>query len=132
MFSLTVAGQAASENNLNEQLVKVVVKNALSDEGKISFAFFNKEGFRKTPIQAISSEIKNGYAEVTFKNIPEGEYAIICYHDENENGKMDFETNGMPKEDYGTSNNPMSFGPPQFDPSKFEVKNEALSLEIKF
>jgi uncharacterized protein (DUF2141 family) len=45
---------------------------------------------------------------------------------------MDFDENGMPKESYGLSNNMMTFGPPEFASSKFEVTKEDLNLEIKF
>ena len=65
-------------------------------------------------------------------SVPKGEYAIICYHDENENRRMDFHENGIPKESYGTSNDVINFGPPQFDTSKFEVTEEDLNLGIKF
>ena len=45
---------------------------------------------------------------------------------------MDFAANGMPLEDYGASNNNMSFGPPNFDLAKFTVSDKDVSLEIKF
>lgn len=133
LFSISVVAQTTSENKLNGQTIKVSVNNALSDKGIIHFAVHSKETFMKAEaVYRKSSKIKNGEAIVSFEDVPKGEYAVICFHDENENGQMDFELNGMPKENYGTSNNPMSFGPPQFEPSKFEVKNEDLSLEIKF
>jgi uncharacterized protein (DUF2141 family) len=44
---------------------------------------------------------------------------------------MDFHLNGMPKEMYGTSNNVMNFGPPQWSDAKFEVANTPISLEIR-
>ena len=46
--------------------------------------------------------------------------------------KMDFNSGGMPMEDYGTTNNIMSFGPPQFVNAKFEVKDKDLNFDIKF
>ena len=70
--------------------------------------------------------------QVRFEDIPSGVYAITCYHDANENGRMDFSSNGMPEEDYGTSNNAGKFGPPRFSDSKFEVKDKDLTFEIVF
>ena len=55
-----------------------------------------------------------------------------AYTDENENGTMDFNTNGMPKESYGASNNDMSFGPPVWSDSKFIVGEENQSIAIRF
>ena len=45
---------------------------------------------------------------------------------------MDFAPNRMPLEDFGASNNNMSFGPPQFENAKFVVADKNVSLEIKF
>ena len=44
---------------------------------------------------------------------------------------MDFNTNGMPIEDYGSSNNVMNFGPPRFSDAKFVVSDKDLTFEIK-
>ena len=85
-----------------------------------------------TPIQGKESKIKDGKTTVTFENVTPGEYAIICYHDKNNNDKMDFSSNGMPLEDYGASNNNMSFGPPNYEDAKFTFKDKDISLEIRF
>ena len=45
---------------------------------------------------------------------------------------MDFNESGMPLESYGTSNNVMTFGPPQYDDAKFKVENNDLELNIRF
>ncbi|MDB2385568.1 DUF2141 domain-containing protein [Polaribacter sp.] len=114
------------------QSITATVINATSDEGKVGFALYNKTNFRKTPIQAKEAKIENGISTVIFEDVEPGEYSVICYHDKNSNDKMDFEPNGMPKEDYGTSNNIMSFGPPQFIDSKFLLTDEDVTLKIKF
>lgn len=123
-----------SKEELNQgQSIKVSVVNALNNEGSIHFALYDENTFMKSkPLFAEEATINENESTVVFENIPEGEYAIICYHDENENKQMDFQENGMPKENYGTSNNAMNFGPPQFDSSKFELTNEDIILEIKF
>jgi len=122
-----------STNKLEEGIsVTALVVNALSDKGTVKFAFYNEENFMKQPIYSKSASVVNGKSTVVFDNIPQGIYAIICFHDENGNNRMDFEENGMPKESYGSSNNMMNFGPPEFDNTKFEVTTEDLTLEIKF
>ena len=132
IFSSVLISNAQESDRKQLGTVEVSVINALNDKGTIQFALFNKQNFRKEPLFAKSSTIKEGVSSVVFENIPLGEYAIISYHDENGNNKMDFEINGMPKESYGTSNNTLNFGPPQFENAKFIVSEEALSLEIKF
>jgi len=115
-----------------KQEITVTVVNATTDNGKVSFALYDQVTFMKTPLKGASAKIIKGKSIVTFKNIAQGEYSVICFHDKNNNGKMDFNENGMPLEDYGASNNNMDFGPPSFLDSKFTVIKEDVSLEIKF
>ena len=114
------------------QEITVTVVNATTDNGKVSFALYDQVTFMKTPLKGASAKIIKGKSTVTFKNITQGEYSVICFHDKNNNGKIDFNENGMPLEDYGASNNNMDFGPPSFLDSKFTVIEEDVSLEIKF
>jgi len=115
----------------NKSITATVV-NVTSDSGKVGFALYNKATFMKTPIKAKEAKIVDGKSTVTFEDLIPGEYAIICYHDRNDNDKMDFEPNGMPKEDFGASNNVMSFGPPQYDDAKIVLNDKNLSLAIRF
>ena len=133
LFSSVILAQSNEKNQLTDvNTIKVSVTNALSDNGTISFALYREEGFLQMPLDRKSSTIEEGLSTVIFENISGGNYSVVCFHDENSNGKMDFELNGMPKEAFGASNNVMNYGPPQFEDSKFEVKNEDVTLEIKF
>ncbi|MBL4568369.1 MAG: DUF2141 domain-containing protein [Flavobacteriaceae bacterium] len=115
-----------------KRTITVVVPNITSNVGEVKYALYNQETFMKSPLQSKSSKIENGKSSVTFENIEPGTYAVICFHDKNGNNAMDFEPNGMPKEDFGASNNVMSFGPPQFEDAKFDVTDKNVTLEIKF
>jgi uncharacterized protein (DUF2141 family) len=53
---------------------------------------------------------------VVLTNLDPGQYAIILFHDENGNGKLDRNALGVPTEPYGFSNNVRGFLGPQ--PSK--------------
>jgi len=113
--------------------VTVTINNVKSENGKVVLALHTNETFMKgAGIMNTESKIKDGKVVITFDNVKPGEYAIMALHDENENGRMDFESNGMPKEDYGMSNNVMSFGPPKYEDAKFKVENEDLKLDIRF
>ena len=132
-FSSVLVAQNSNESDKKAlKEITATVVNVLNNNGKVSFALFTKENFRKNPVMSVSALIIDGVSTVNFKNVEVGEYAIICYHDANGNGKMDFNENGMPIENYGTSNNPLNFGPPQFESSKFAVLDKDLNLEIKF
>ncbi len=112
--------------------ITVTVPNVTSSEGEVLFGLYDENTFMKAaPIQGEKSKIVDGVATITFKNVPEGVFAISCFHDKNGNNRMDFEENGMPKENYGVSNNNMSYGPPMWADAKFEVGTEDLNLEIR-
>ena len=54
--------------------------------------------------------------------LPPGTYAIGIFHDVNLNNKMDNNFFGIPKEQYGFSNNARAFfGPPAFEAAAFEL-----------
>lgn len=115
----------------NKSITATVI-NVTSDSGKVGFALYNKTTFMKTPIQAANSKIVDGKSTITFKNVVPGEYAIVCYHDKNNNSRMDFSAQRMPLEAYGSSNNHMAFAPPIYENAKFVVSDKDVSLDIKF
>ena len=46
---------------------------------------------------------------------------------------MDFESNGIPKENYGVSNNQMNlYGPPLWEDAKFEFDGSDKALQLQF
>ena len=66
--------------------------------------------------------IANNSCSITFEDVPEGIYAVSYVHDENDNGKMDTNFVGIPKEDYGCSNNAKGFmSAPKWEDAKFEL-----------
>ncbi|OED46531.1 hypothetical protein AB832_00950 [Flavobacteriaceae bacterium (ex Bugula neritina AB1)] len=112
--------------------ITVTVPNISSTEGSILFGLYDENTFMKAaPIQSAKGEIVNGVAKITFANVVNGEYGITCFHDVNNNERMDFEENGMPKENYGVSNNSMNYGPPIWSDAKFTVGSEDIALEIR-
>lgn len=122
----------AQDNTSKGISITVTIPNAKNDKGKMLLGLHNQKTFMKAKaLNRVSSSIKDGMVTVTFENVPKGEYAIMVLHDENQNNRMDFEHTGMPKEAYGISNNPMSFGPPQFSEGKFLVADKDLNFEIR-
>ena len=93
----------------------------------------NKVSFLKSPQIRTKSKIENETASVSFEDIPDGVYAISCYHDEDDDGKLNMFLGFYPTEAYGTSNNtPARFGPPKWEDAKFEIKNgEIATFDIQ-
>jgi len=106
--------------------ITVTVEKANSNEGKMFIALYNtKAGFLKTTYKAVKSEITNHQCSIVFEDIPKGTYAVSVFHDENNNGKMDTNFFGIPKEDYGCSNGATGFmGPPKWDDAKFQMTTD--------
>ena len=104
-----------------------------SDHGTLMVGVYNKkENFLKKSIKGDVVKIKDKKSVVTFNNLPEGEYAVSFVHDENNNNKMDTNFIGIPKEDYGCSNNARGFmGPPKYDDAKFQLlENKTINIKI--
>ena len=121
---------AQTDNSPN---VTVNISNLKSNEGQIFISIYNSEDtFLGKGFKSFVTKIENNSCLVTFENILNGIYAISFFHDENDNNKMDSNFLGIPKEDYGCSNNAKGFmGPPKWEDAKFEVKNESLTQHIK-
>lgn len=115
----------------------VRVTGARNAKGKIGVTLFqDAPGFPDDASKAIrqqSAEIdpKTMSAQITFKDVPQGTFAVSVLHDENGNGKMDKNFVGIPKEGYGASNNPKKKRrPPTFDEAKFSLNSAEQSIEI--
>lgn len=78
-------------------------------KGKLYIGWYNKAAeFRqaeKACLQKIVAVQGKEQANIIFDNVPPGTYAIAIFFDENDNGKMDTNFFGIPKEKYGFSNN---------------------------
>lgn len=131
-FTLTIA-LLVSTFIVQAQTVTVTIDNVLNDKGNIMVALHTADTFLKGEgIKNAEVKATKGFMTITFKDIEPGSYAIMVLHDTNENKRMDFQANGMPMENFGTSNNVMAMGPPQFKDAKFEVTDEDVKLNIKF
>lgn len=121
----------AQENKANEIVVNI--SNLSSNKGQALIGLYNsKESFLGNGFKHFKTKIENHRCKVVFKNVPNGTYAISLFHDENENNKMDTNFMGIPKEDYGCSNNAKGFmGPPKWEDAKFKINSESITQNIK-
>ncbi|SDR89252.1 DUF2141 domain-containing protein [Gramella sp. MAR_2010_147] len=121
-------GQIEKTGNISASVI-----NVSGTEGNVKFGLYSVETFMKAePNFSAIGKIIEGKANVTFKNVPEGTYAVLVMHDKNDNNQMDFDSNGMPLESYGSSGNSISYGPPVWDESKFNFDGDELAIEIQF
>jgi uncharacterized protein (DUF2141 family) len=67
-------------------------------------------------IVGVSLRARAGSQSIVFTHLPPGRYAIIAFHDQNDNGLLDANAFGVPTEGYGFSNNAQGFlSAPSFD-----------------
>jgi len=123
-------------SSLNAQNnITVKVSNLNDSEGTLKIALFDsKETFLSPTIKrAQSVSVQGTTAEIIFKNLPDGEYAITLYQDSNNNKIFDLGEYKIPIEKYGFSNNidpATTKGVPNFDECKIDVKEDTYT-EIK-
>ena len=97
-------------------------------QGTVMAAIFDKaEGFpRGTAWRAAKAQSINGKTTLLFANLPEGDYAVTAFLDENSNNKLDSNLFGIPTELYGFSRNARGLaGPPSFADAAFRVEGSA-------
>ena len=88
-----------------------------------------KGGAAEGIIDGVIEEVSTSMATYTFE-LPNGTYAIGIFVDANYNNEMDRNFFGVPKEQYGFSNDAKgSFGPPSFKDASFTVTGD-MQLEI--
>jgi len=128
---LYVSSMFAQENNKS---IRVNISGLDSSEGMVMVVLFNSaDSFLKKPCFRQKAMINNNKANLSFENIKAGTYAIMCFHDENANNKLDRSILGIPKESVAASNNAKgNFGPPKFEDASFILKNEDVVQNIEF
>lgn len=90
------------------------------------------KGGEDTAIAKTKTMVVGQKAQVVFTNLPYGWYGISLYHDENNNGKMDKNAMGIPKEAYGFSNNAKGFfGKPSYEDVMFQLNSAEIQIAIK-
>ena len=128
---VTVAGCFAQNTKQT-----VVVTNIKSKKGKLMIGWYSNEASydeRKNPIFKKKADVdKQGRVSVVFDNIPSGKYAISVYLDENENDQIDTNFLGIPKEQYGFSNNVLpATRAANFSEAVFEITNKPSEILIR-
>jgi uncharacterized protein (DUF2141 family) len=135
LLSAIILGALSSASGQGK--LQVVVKNVREARGTIRVGLFDKEdSFLKDAV--IGKIVTAATPEVTvvFENLPPGEYALSVIHDENENGELDSNMVGMPREGFAFGNNAMGmFGPPSFEKAKLRIENNkqsSQSIDLKY
>ncbi|WP_433831288.1 DUF2141 domain-containing protein [Flavobacterium anhuiense] len=123
---LLIAGtNLSAQNNLS-----VAVTGLVPDKGNVILGLYNRNiGFLDDGFEIANVKVKvtGDSIAYTFKCLPDGEYAVAVYQDENGNGKCDCNMIGFPTEGFGFSKNYR----PKFSAPKFDEVKIAVSQSVK-
>ncbi len=113
-------------------ILKIVVTGLKPVKGLLHLALYNSRDnykSRKNPVRKANVIVDSSNITLEFRNLPPGWYAIMFYHDSNNNGRFDTIL-GLPREQFGFSNNvrPSLSGAPSFDKVKFFIKSGQVQM----
>ena len=123
--------------------LRVVIEGVRSDSGTIMVGLYDtSEGFAAAIKHSTEAGLLNdkgrcvgmalravaGVESIVFADLPPRRYAVIVFHDENDNGRLDENAWGVPTEGYGFSNDAQGFlAAPSFDAAAVTLGDETAS-----
>ena len=121
IFILTLA--FAARTGMAQGTLTITVSNINHNKGIIRACLFTSS---KTYLGKgeVCTELPatKGTVILEFRELPLTRYALVVYHDENANGKIDLGLFRIPTEPYGFPGNPSAFfGPPSFEDAVIEI-----------
>ena len=109
VVALLVSGRALAQDS---GVINVHLTGISNDKGVMRVALFSSPttynasgGAAETAFMKGIAAIKDKQADYSFANVPAGTYAIKVFHDEDNSGKFYTNVFGIPKVQYGFSNN---------------------------
>lgn len=114
--------------------LQVSVSAVASAKGWIEFALYrNPDTFAKvgTTYRLSRTDAQKGLVTYTFKDLEAGKYAVVVYHDVNQNKICDKNFFGVPTEGYAFSNNVRpNLSVPSFEDCSFKFQHDR-NISIK-
>jgi len=137
VFPYRVLADASQNKNYSHAHGMLVVRTTGFKERKGTLALAlcrsseewngQKDCFKTARIGVTASTV-----EYVFNDLPEGEYAIKAFQDENGNRTLDKDLMGVPVERYGFSNNARGlFDPPSYKKAAFIFTCPSMAVEIR-
>jgi uncharacterized protein (DUF2141 family) len=135
LASVLLSGLTTSPPINKKHDLEIDIANIKNKKGAIEIGIFNKaDGFLIEGKEYKSKILKvEGYiVHCEFKDLPDGNYAVAVFHDENMDKKLNTNLFGIPTEPYGFSNN---FKPvvskPNFRDTQFGLHSDKkITIEL--
>ena len=110
----------------------ISIEGIAISQGTIKVALCDQDDFLK---QCALSKMEKATADVPvhflFDGVKPGRYAVMAFHDQNDNGILDRAPNGIPLEGYGFSRNAKgNYGLPSFDDAALDLREGQTDIKI--
>ena len=116
------------------QQLEIQVSKISKNPAQLILEFYNSEDdFLKHPVIRKLYKASGKTANIEVNNIPPGNYALGIILDENNNGKLETNFLGIPKEPMGVSNYTEIKGPPKYAKALIAIKknnNELIQIAL--
>jgi len=121
---------SAAENGT----LTVRISGLSNDKGVVRVALFDSQSTYSDrrmgadgAVRLATLPIRGKGCQWVVKGLSPGTYAVRVFHDEDKSGKFKVNRLGIPRYEYGFSNNARAiFGPPGFDKAKFEFPKVSI------
>jgi uncharacterized protein (DUF2141 family) len=137
LFAIALMGAGLMSGAVTAATLVISVSNIKTDVGSMNFAVFdNKDAWLGDDVVVkrslvVVDEMNDGVIVTEFELEP-GDYAVSVHHDDNDNGKMDTNFIGIPKEPIGLSNGAVAkFGPPKSTDAVLTISEDGAKMGIK-
>ena len=121
---LMYEGISFAQTNLSLEII-----GAQKDGGIIHVSLFNSEQSYEEK-KAYRSLVSNPDTAIVLLTLPAGEYVISIYQDNNNNGKLDTNFIGIPKELFGFSNYDGRSIPGKFNKHRIQVNDSTKNILV--
>ena len=125
---------AMGQVHADELRLQVNLQAVRDATGELRVSLYREtDTFRKEDraLKVVSIAAQKGDAQVVFSGLAPGRYAVMAYHDENSDGKLNLRFGMFPTEGYGLSNNPTVIGPPKFADSAVDLAELLTSITVR-
>jgi len=112
--------------------INVEVTGLRTSDGDVVISIYNRSDYfpkseAKYKYKVARVKVANKQVKYSFKDLPQGAYAVAIYHDENASGEFDSNFVGYPLEGYGFSKNfKPRFSAPEFKDVSFDLQEDKL------
>lgn len=115
ILRMALLGALLASAGVSAATMQVKIDGVANGKGKLRVAVCDENSFLKKCALGAVAPAHASTTTVEVPNVPAGNWAVMAYHDENDNQKLDRNGMGIPSEGYGFSNGAVAkYGPPQF------------------